>query len=87
MELQGRVIPEPWPIPPVRTPLEMEAGLLDSDVQELFETEELAGDEVTSNLQLQWVTQTEFPSVVRLFDLQRVGAEAFLQCLQERLLG
>ena len=28
--------PEPWPIPPVRTPLEMEASLLDSDVQELL---------------------------------------------------
>ena len=28
------MIPEPWPIPPVRSPLEMEAGFLDSDVQE-----------------------------------------------------
>ena len=27
------MIPEPWPIPPVRSPLEMEAGFLNSDVQ------------------------------------------------------
>ena len=47
MELRGRVIPEPWPIPPVRTPREMEASLLDSDVQELLGAEELAGDELT----------------------------------------
>ena len=31
MELRGRVTPEPWPRPPVRTPLEMAAGLLDSE--------------------------------------------------------
>ena len=49
MELRGRVIPEPWPIPPVRTPLEMEASLLDSDVQELLGTKELAGEGLTSN--------------------------------------
>ena len=53
MELRGRVIPEPWPIPPVRTPLEMEASLLDSDVQELLGTKELAGEELTSNPKLQ----------------------------------
>ena len=69
LELRGRVIPEPWPIPPVRTPLEMEAGFLDSDVQELFGAEELAGDELTSDPQLHWATQTESPSVVRLFAL------------------
>ena len=46
-----------WPIPPVRTPLEMEASLLDSDVlQELLGAEELAGDELTSNPQLQGAT-------------------------------
>ena len=28
----------------------------------------MAGDELTSGLQLQWATQTEFPSVVRLFE-------------------
>ena len=43
MEFRGRVIPEPWPIPPVRNPLEMEACLLDSGVQKLLGTEELAG--------------------------------------------
>ena len=51
----------------LRTLLEMEASLLDSDVQELLGREELAGYELTSNPQLQWATQTEFPSVVRLF--------------------
>ena len=67
VELQGCVIPEPWPIPHLRTLLEMEASLLDSDVQELLGREEFAGYELTSNPQLQWATQTEFPSVVRLF--------------------
>ena len=43
MELRGRVVPEPWPLPPVRTPLEVEASLLDSDVQELLGTKELIG--------------------------------------------
>ena len=56
-------------VPPVRTPLEIEASLLDSDVQGLLGTEELAGDETTSGPQLQWATNTEFPSVVRLFEL------------------
>ena len=46
MELRGCVVPGPWPIPPVRIPLEIEASMLDSDVQELG-TEELAGDEPT----------------------------------------
>ena len=68
--MRGRMIPEPWPMSPVRPPHEMEASLLDSDVQELFGPEELARDEVTSDLQLQWATQTEFPSVVRLFSLK-----------------
>ena len=87
-------MPEPWPIPPIRAPLEMEAGLLDSDVQEPLGTEELDGDEVTGNLQLQWGTQTEFPSAVRLFELTRhgipltvVAGGGILECLQERLLG
>ena len=30
MDLRGREVPGPWPIPPVRPPLEMEARLLDS---------------------------------------------------------
>ena len=66
---EGRVTPEPRQIPPVRIPLEMEAGLLDSDVQELFGAEELAGEELASGLQLQWATQTELPNVVRLFEV------------------
>ena len=46
MELRDRVVP-PWPIPPARIPLEIEASLLDSDVQGLLSTEgqDLAGDE------------------------------------------
>ena len=35
MKLRGRVIPEPWPVPPAL------AGLLDSDLQELLAAEEL----------------------------------------------
>ena len=48
----------------------MEAGFLDSDVQELFGAEELAGDELTSDPQLHWAAQTESPSVLRLFALK-----------------
>ena len=44
MELRGRELPGPWPIPPVRTPLEIQASLLDSDVHWLCGTEELSGD-------------------------------------------
>ena len=47
----------------------MEGGLLDSDVEELLGAEELTGDELASSLQLQWATQTEFPNVVRLIEL------------------
>ena len=46
------MIPEPWPIPPVRSSVKMESGLLDSDVQELLGAEELVGNEVASSLQL-----------------------------------
>ena len=67
VELRDRVIPEPWPIPPVRTSLEMEAGSLGSGVQELLGAEELTGDGLSSGLQLQWAIQTEFPNVMRLF--------------------
>ena len=69
MELRGRVIPKPWPLPLVRTSLEMEAGLLDSDVQELLGAKELTGDELGSGLQLQWATQAEFPIVVKSLEL------------------
>ena len=41
MELRGREVPGPWPVPPVRTPLEIEASF-DSDVQGPLGTEELA---------------------------------------------
>ena len=64
------MIPEPWPIPPVRTPLEVEARLPDFDVQELFGTEDLAGTKLTSGPQLKWATQNEFPSVVRVVRTQ-----------------
>ena len=40
MELRSRALPEPWPIPPVHSSLEI--SLLDSGVQELFDTEGLA---------------------------------------------
>ena len=53
MELRGRAIPEPWPLPPANVPPETEAGLLDSDVQELLGAEELTRDELGSGLQLQ----------------------------------
>ena len=43
--------------------------MLDSDVQGLFGTEELAGDEPISSFQRQWAYHTEFPSVVKLFEL------------------
>ena len=73
--------------------LSVEASLLDSDVLELLGTEGLAVDELTSKLQLRWATRTEFPSVARCsssivapLHTQQLGAEAFLQCLQERLL-
>ena len=67
MELRRRVIPEPWPLPPVRS---RDGGrLLDTDVQELLGVEELTGDELWSGLQLRWATQAEFPNVVKLFEL------------------
>ena len=71
----------------------MEAGFLDSDVQELFGAEELAGDELTSDPQLHWAAQTESPSVLRLFALNccatpltAVEGGGILQYLQERSL-
>ena len=90
MELRGREVLGPWPIPPVRTPLEIEASLLDSDVQGLLGTEELAGDETTSGPQLQWATHTDFPSVVMLFfnccAIQLTPAGSILQYLQRQVL-
>ena len=50
---RGRAVSEPWPIPPVRTSLEMEARLLDSNVQELLGTEDLGAYGLTSDMQLQ----------------------------------
>ena len=69
MELRGRLLPDRWPMPPIRDPLEMQASLLGSDAQGLLGTEELAENELTSSPQLQWGTHTEFPSVVRFFEL------------------
>ena len=42
MVLRGRTVPEPWPLPRVRTSLQLEASLLDSHVQELLGMEEQA---------------------------------------------
>ena len=41
-------------MPFIRVPLELEAAFLDSGVQGLLRTEELAGNKLTSNPQLQW---------------------------------
>ena len=68
MELRGRA-ETPWPIPPARTPLAIEARLLDSDVHSLLRTEELAGNEPVSGPQLQRATHAEFPSNVRVLEL------------------
>ena len=69
MGSRSRAPPEPWPLPPVRTGLETEARLLNSEVQDIFGAEEVMGDELASGLQLQWAAQAEFPNVVRLFEL------------------
>ena len=53
VELRGHVLPEIRPMPSIRVPLELEAGLLDSGVQELLGTEELAGNELRSSPLLQ----------------------------------
>ena len=68
MELRDRAV-SPWPIPPARTPLEIDASLPDADVQELLGTEELTGDEPARGPQLQWATHTKLPSVLRLLEL------------------
>ena len=68
MELHDRAV-SPWPIPPARAPLEIEASFLDSDVRGLLGTEELAGDEPACGPQLQWATHTEFPTIVKLLEL------------------
>ena len=72
MELRDGAV-SPWPIPPARTLLGIEASLLVSDVQELFDTMELAGHEAVSGPQLQWATHTEFPSVLKLLELNHSG--------------
>ena len=68
MELRGRAV-SPWPTAPACTLLEFEARLLDSNVQGLLATEDLAGKEPVSGLQLHWATHTEFPSIVSVLDL------------------
>ena len=45
---RGRVIPEPWPSLLVRIALEIEVGLLNSEVQEIFGAEGVTGDELAS---------------------------------------
>ena len=60
-------MPDPYRIPPVRTPLEMEASLLDSDVQGPLGTEELVGDEPTGGPQLQWVSECREVTRAQLF--------------------
>ena len=67
MKLRGRAIPEPWPMTPVHSSLEMEASLLDSGVQEFLATEDSGAYGLTSNTLLQEVTLT----VVGLFELNR----------------
>ena len=57
-----------YPLLLVRTALEMEAGLLDSQVQEVLGAEEVTGRGLASGLQLQWAAQDEIPNV-RLFEL------------------
>ena len=68
MGSRSRTIPAPWPSPPVRTALELKAGLLDSQ-QEILGAEEVSGEDLASGLQLQWAAQAEFPNVPRPFEL------------------
>ena len=63
------MIPEPWPIPPVRTPLGMEASLLGSDVQELFRTEGFGSLRTDVQYAVSTACLTEFLCVVGLFEL------------------
>ena len=66
MGSRSRAIPEPWSPSPVHTALEMEASLLDSEVQEILGKGKY---ELASGLQLQWATQADFPDFVRLSEL------------------
>ena len=68
MKLRSRAIPEPLPLPPVLSSLELEASLFDSGVQELFEPKDVGGLR-TGDALLQWPALTEFPGVVGLFEL------------------
>ena len=58
------MIPEPWPLLLVRIALEIEVGLLNSEVQEIFGAE---GSDWRRACE--WPGQAEFPKVVRLFEL------------------
>ena len=69
MDLRSRAIPEPWPLPPVHSSLELEASLLDLGVQELIEPEDVSTYGLTSDALLQWAALTEFPCVVGVFEL------------------
>ena len=67
--IADREIPEPWLLPPACTALEMESGVLGSEVQEILGADEVIVDELASSLQLQWAAQAEFPNVARPFEL------------------
>ena len=48
---------------------QIEASLLDSNLQGLLGTEELVGDESVVGPELQWAIHTQFPTIVRLLEL------------------
>ena len=79
----SRAIPELWPIPPVRISLEIEARLLNSNVQGLFGTEDLGASVLTNDMQFQLAAQRvsrDFSnSIVARFRSQRLAAEAVRQ--------
>ena len=64
------MIPKPWPIPPVRTPPARNGGKFARfRCARPPRNRGIARDELTGSPQLQWATQTEVPSVARLFEL------------------
>ena len=65
----GRVL-DPWLLPRCRDALDVEVSFLDSGVQTILEVGEGTGDELASGLKLRWAAQVEFPSVVRLVELE-----------------
>ena len=93
MELRDRAV-SPWPLPPARTPLEVEANLLDADVQDLLGTEESSGDEPPGGSQLQRATHTELPTIVKLHKLNccvipvtAAGGGSVFEVLAEAVAG